>query len=365
MDSLVDLKEESPSQGQIGHLPPIKRDHESLDDFEHITKDVSPIKDATAQFLRHETGFKPRQEPDVDTLFQLGDFSEKNESAPFYPIGEQLDNAQKRNENVDILSDFSAPTLQPSVDNEGENVGSNKNFMQYDEICTHNNTSKSELEDFLQGEIEKSPKHSVKGILDDKRLHDSSEDVSTGSDDILYRPGGVTESSKVPDTDKFEPFPKSDNLIFEPEPQFKYELNPEPEFKFTSEPEPEPEIKFEPEPEVKVSKPEPKPEPEEITPIPSKHFVPEVITPDPVVQEPIQRVVPPQGDGLHVKDDVEVEASDNESAPDPLPRDYPEIGAFEAKAFLSAVGLGKFLKLFFFLWINEMLSGNVKPVGPF
>lgn len=328
-DSLVDLKEESPSQGQIGHIPPIKRDYESLDDFEDITKEVSPVKEVTAQFLQHESGYRPQKEVDVDTLFQLGDFSDQNtknnenESAPFSFPGDQ-DDAKKQNENIDILSDFSAPVLQPSVD-VTENIGSSKNFMHYDEICAHNNTSKSELEDFLQSEIDKSPKHSSKGILDDKRLHDSSEDVSTGSDDILFKPGGLA-STKVPDIDneKIESIPKSDNLIFDNEPESRKT----------------PEFKYEPEPE-------PKPEPEPVIPPLPVKTVPELITPEPVVQEPILRHVPPQGDGLQVKDDVEVEASDNESAPDPLPRDYPEIGAFEAKAFLSAIGLGKCY--FFFL----------------
>lgn len=351
-DSLVDLKEESPSQGQIGHLPPIKRDHESLDDFEDITKDVSPMKEATAQFLQHESGYRPEKEVDVDTLFQLGDFSDhnaknnENESAPFSFPGEQ-DGAKKQNESIDILSDFTAPVLQPSVDTT-ENIGSSKNFMHYDEICAHNNTSKSELEDFLQSEIDKSPKHSSKGILDEKRLHDSSEDVSTGSDDILHKPGGDA-STKVPDinNEMIESFPKSDNLIFDNEP----ESRETPEFKYEPEPEPEP-------------IPEPEPEPV-IPPLPVKS-VPELITPEPVIKVPIPRQVPPQGDGLQVKDDVEVEASDNESAPDPLPRDYPEIGAFEAKVFLSAIGLGKFL-IFFQLSRNQkcFVKNSIRVITPF
>ena len=53
------------------------------------------------------------------------------------------------------------------------------------------------------------------------------------------------------------------------------------------------------------------------------------------------------GDGLHVKKVYEDDISDSDEVPEPIPKDYPEIGVIEGKQFLSAIGLGEFIFFFF------------------
>lgn len=197
----------------------MKSDRESLDDFEHVVKEVPASQDQNAQFINFEKG----QTEIAETVKEAD-----RKLSPEKP--EQLD---------DFLVDIVKKPNPYEPD-----LGSSKNFMQYEQ-----GGQKEELEDFLKGSSQPDP--------------DSDQSQGEDDDSIVSPPKEVIEPVKPATPEPVKPIT--------PEPVIIQEKPPTPEPVKIREPSP-------PRPKVEPPKiPEHRPATEEIAPpVPVPRDYPEI-----------------------------------------------------------------------------------------
>lgn len=273
-------RSDSPSLGNKSQLESRKVQNKSLEDFEEITNVPSPI-DVTAQFLQFET--MGRNKYNVDPLYNATDIksSEDSMSTP-----NSMSQTLVQSSDTDLFGSTSSEILNPtesSLDEPLELIHRGNNLLQYDSSETKHNFDESLKE-----------QTSDSFLSEENKLIELSptEDISSGSDDISFIPKKGDNSPMFhTDTDKELSTPLKESLLNDGS-----------------------------------DKP--------ITTSMPVHLI------NTLSSDSDEKGF--QGDGFHIKHNADDDTSDNDDfIPEPIPKDYPEIGMVEAAEFLSAIGISK------------------------
>lgn len=297
-----DEKRESPSQDTIFHLKPSKRDIESLEDFEDITKDFSSMKDITTQFLQNESDGRKKQS--YESLSRSDDHFDLNQKVNLDPSSNLTQNfkdsesneGEKRYKDSDLSTESLTSEVKESLENLKPHLDNPfHDFMHFEQTDSRNNKIKNN--DAKDLEVEENLENLDNEIvLDDNKLVDvpSTDEVSSGSDDLSFIPK-MGESSPL--------LHSGLDVDVTNKPVSECKSNDGTDMFFSSPP-------------------------------------PKYISEPVLIRERESEIV--QGDGFHVKESDDGDISESEEfIPEPIPKDYPEIGAIEGKQFLEAMGLGK------------------------
>ncbi|KAL0266510.1 UNVERIFIED_CONTAM: hypothetical protein PYX00_009024 [Menopon gallinae] len=281
--SSEDLKDDSPSQECIGSTQ-MKLDLESVDDFEHIMKEVSPSKEATAQFLQHETTYATNQNRDkarydIDEVSKSSEVTDEDDSQSAKPTVTWQDNPPEFNAPAQASTDLilaETPNQGLGDGDDSENASS-KNFKQYDR---DNDKEEDKLPSFH---------------------------VESQKDTNLTKPDTTYEQMKGGDFN----FNDNSDIVMLDSSSTKNN-----------------------------------------TPAVTSYSLPGIMRNE--NESEIVSEKTPQGDGLHLKQVAGSDVSDNEEhIPEPLPKDYPEIGVLEPNVFLSAIGIERIKNLPCIMYLIE------------
>ncbi|KAK6636520.1 hypothetical protein RUM43_010182 [Polyplax serrata] len=291
-------EEVSSSQDTICLLKPSKRETESMEDFVDLTKDISSVKDITTQFLQSETNER-NQNQSYDSLMSFGENDVKlndREQVFFDLTSNATDSIVDSNELTSALDAFSygdRDDVKAYFDgNSGKKIHQDEynNFMNFEQdegIYTTNSNDSGEP--FIHNE-------NMKGNLVTDISDYTADDVHTHYD-IPNAPQDLFFTKN-----KGENMPVSHQTDFENDNAQSWQV---------------PESKSDKTKESALNPPAsqlPKPREEETTRL--------------------------HGEGINTRETDDGDMSDGDDiVPEPIPKDYPEIGAFTGKELLAAVGI--------------------------